>query len=41
MGFCEWNGERWVMEEFEPFKKWASENIIITAWSDIEPYKDR
>lgn len=41
LGLCEWNGERWLLEDFEPYKKYKSENIIITAWSDIEPYKDR
>lgn len=42
MGFCEWDGTRWLMEDFEPFKKYKGElDIIITAWSDIEPYKDR
>jgi hypothetical protein len=41
MGFCEWDGTRWLMEDFEPYKKYPKENIIITAWSDIEPYKDR
>ena len=41
MGFCEFDGERWLMEDFEPYKKYPTENIIITAWSDIEPYKDR
>ena len=40
LGLCEWDGERWVLEDFEPFKKWKSENIIIMAWSDIEPYKE-
>lgn len=39
MGFCEWDGTRWLMEDFEPYKKYTG--IIITAWSDIEPYKDR
>lgn len=41
MGFCEWDGTRWLIEDFEPYKKYKGENIIITAWSDIEPYKDR
>ena len=41
MGFCEWDGTRWLMEDFEPYNKYQTENIIITAWSDIEPYKDR
>ena len=41
MGLCEWDGTRWLMEDFEPYKKYKGENIIITAWSDIEPYKDR
>lgn len=40
MDFCEWDGERWVMEEFEPFKKYPKENIIITAWAEAEPYKE-
>jgi len=40
MGFCEWDGERWLMEDFEPYKKYPTENIIITAWADAEPYKE-
>lgn len=40
MGFCEFDGERWLMEDFAPYRKYKGENIIITAWTDAEPYKE-
>lgn len=40
MGFCEFDGKRWLMEDFDPCKKYPTEGITITAWAEAEPYKE-
>ena len=38
IGICEWDGERWLVEEMEQSKLY-SDPLIIKAWADPEPYK--
>ena len=37
IGLCEWDGERWLVEDMEQSKLYK-ETLIILAWSDPEPY---
>lgn len=37
IGLCEWDGERWLIEDMEQSKLYK-ETLIILAWSDPEPY---
>lgn len=37
IGLCEWDGERWLVEDMEQSKLYK-ETLIILAWADPEPY---
>lgn len=39
IGLCEWDGERWLVEDMEQSKLYK-ETLIILAWSDPEPYME-
>lgn len=38
IGLCEWDGERWLVEDMEQTKIYNGETLIILAWADPEPY---
>ena len=38
IGICEWDGERWLVEDMEKSKLY-SDPLIIKAWADVEAYK--
>ena len=39
IGICEWDGTRWLVEDM-PQAKLYKDQIIITAWTEVEPYKE-
>ena len=38
IGICEWDGERWLIEDMEQYKIYNNAALEILAWADPEPY---
>lgn len=38
IGLCEWDGERWLVEDMEQTKIYNNATLIILAWANPEPY---